>query len=219
MHRISGVTSSKANRLKTEDYALIEKSQAIIFDCDGTLVDSMPVHFLAWHETMTRYGIQFPEDRFYSLGGMPTHRIIEMLAVEQGIELDADLVAIEKEQAFLTRIDLLVPIESVVRIALQNRGIKPIAVASGGFREIIMKQLHQVEMSDWFDVIVSAEDTLLHKPEPDVFLEAARRLGVEPASCLVFEDADLGVEAANRANMPCIDIRTFFTPRRLALGA
>jgi len=82
-----------------------------------------------------------------------------------------------------------------------------------------MKQLHQVEMSDWFDVIVSAEDTLLHKPEPDVFLEAARRLGVEPASCLVFEDADLGVEAANRANMPCIDIRTFFTPRRLALGA
>ena len=219
MHRISGVTSSKANRLKTEDYALIEKSQAIIFDCDGTLVDSMPVHFLAWHETMTRYGIQFPEDRFYSLGGMPTHRIIEMLAVEQGIELDADLVAIEKEQAFLTRIDLLVPIESVVRIALQNRGIKPIAVAGGGFREIIMKQLHQVEMSDWFDVIVSAEDTLLHKPEPDVFLEAARRLGVEPASCLVFEDADLGVEAANRANMPCIDIRTFFTPRRLALGA
>ena len=219
MHRISGVTPSKANRLKTEDNALVAKSKAIIFDCDGTLVDSMPVHFLAWQETMTRYGLQFPEDRFYSLGGMPTHRIIEMLAAEQGIELDADLVAIEKEQAFLNRIDLLVPIELVVRIALQNRGIKPIAVASGGFREIIMKQLHQVEMFNWFDAIVSAEDTLLHKPEPDVFLEAARRLGVEPSSCLVFEDADLGVEAANRANMPCIDIRTFFTPRRLALGA
>jgi beta-phosphoglucomutase family hydrolase len=219
MHQISGVTSSKANNLKTEDHSLVAKSKAIIFDCDGTLVDSMPVHFLAWHETMTRYGLQFPEDRFYSLGGMPSHRIIAMLAAEQGIELDADLVAIEKEQAFLTRIDLLVPIEPVVRIALQNRGVKPIAVASGGFREIIMKQLHQVEMSDWFDAIVTAEDTILHKPEPEVFLEAARRLGVEPSSCLVFEDADLGVEAANRANMPCIDIRTFFTPRRLALGA
>jgi len=208
----------KVSRLKPKDYELVEKSKAIIFDCDGTLVDSMPVHFLAWHETMTRYGIKFPEDRFYSLGGMPSHRIIAMLASEQGIELDANLVAIEKEEAFLTRIDLLVPIQSVVNVAYQNRGSKPIAVASGGFREIILKQLVQVEMSDWFDAIVTAEDTVRHKPEPDVFLEAARRLNVDPVHCLVFEDADLGIEAAKRANMSCIDIRKFFKPRRLAVG-
>lgn len=218
MHRTCGATFWKADRLTPNDFELAKTSKAIIFDCDGTLVDSMPVHFLAWHETITRYGIIFPEDRFYALGGMPSHRIIEMLAAEQGIAIDANRVATEKEQAFLTRIDLLVPIQSVVQVASQYRGSKPIAVASGGFREIILQQLIQVNMANWFDTIVTAEDTVRHKPEPDVFLEAARRLGVEPESCLVFEDADLGVEAAKRANMNCIDIRTFFTPRRLAMG-
>ena len=178
----------------------------------------MPVHFLAWHETMTKYGIVFPEDRFYALGGMPSHRIIEMLAQEQDVELNADQVAIEKEQAFLDRIGLLVAIEPVVQVATQNRGKKPIAVASGGFRDIIVQQLVQVSMSDWFDAIVCAEDTTKHKPEPDVFLEAARRLGISPADCLVFEDADLGVEAAKRANMKCIDVRSFFKPRRFAVS-
>jgi HAD superfamily hydrolase (TIGR01509 family) len=179
----------------------------------------MPVHFLAWYETMSRYGISFAEDRFYSLGGMPSDRIIEMLSSEQGISLDARFVAHEKEQAFLERIEMLVPIEPVVEIVRQTRGIKPIAVASGGFRDVIMQQLLQVDMADWFDTVVTAEDTVRHKPEPDVFLEAARRLGVIAKECLVFEDADLGVEAALRAGMQCIDVRTFFTPRRFAVGA
>ena len=197
---------------------LVRNSQAIIFDCDGTLVDSMPVHFVAWHETMERHGIVFPEARFYALGGVPSDRIIEMLANEQGVELDSVAVAHEKEQAFLDRIELLVPIEAVLTVARQNRGIKPIAVASGGVRPIIEKQLEQISIHDWFDAIVTAEDTTNHKPEPDVFLEAARRLGTEAKHCLVFEDADLGVEAARRAGMQCIDVRSFFTPRRIAVG-
>lgn len=197
---------------------LVRNSQAIIFDCDGTLVDSMPVHFVAWHETMERHGIVFPEARFYALGGVPSDRIIEMLANEQGVELDSVAVAHEKEQAFLDRIELLVPIEAVLTVARQNRGIKPIAVASGGVRPIIEKQLEQISIHDWFDAIVTAEDTTNHKPEPDVFLEAARRLGTEAKHCLVFEDADLGVEAARRAGMQCIDVRSFFTPRRIAIG-
>jgi len=177
----------------------------------------MPVHFVAWHETMQRHGISFPEDRFYSLGGVPSDRIIRMLANEQGILLDAVAVAHEKEQAFLDRIDLLVPIEAVVQVARQNRGVKPIAVASGGFRPIIERQLEQIAMHDWFDAIVTAEDTTNHKPEPDVFLEAARRMGMAAEHCIVFEDADLGVEAARRAGMQCIDVRTFFTPQRIRL--
>jgi HAD superfamily hydrolase (TIGR01509 family) len=197
---------------------MVRDCDAIIFDCDGTLVDSMPVHFLAWHETMNRYGVRFPEDRFYALGGMPSHRIIAMLSVEQGIELDANLVAHEKEQSFLNRIDMLVPIEPVVAIAREFRGVKPIAVASGGFRDIILQQMRQIDIHDWFDAVVTAEDTARHKPEPDVFLEAARRMNVSAERCLVFEDADLGVEAARRAGMRCIDVRTFFTPRRFAVG-
>lgn len=210
---------SKAPSLKSNDHAAVLDCKAIIFDCDGTLVDSMPVHFLAWHETMSRYGIVFPEDRFYSLGGMPSHRIIEMLSAEQGVALDADAVAREKEDAFLDRIDMLVPIEPVISVARQCKGVKPIAVASGGFRDIILRQLRQIALHDWFDTVVTAEDTERHKPEPDVFLEAARRMNMDAKHCLVFEDADLGVEAAMRAGMKCIDVRTFFTPRRLAIGA
>lgn len=213
-----GITSLKVNRLNPRELDLVRNSKAIIFDCDGTLVDSMPVHFVAWHETMERYGISFSEDRFYSLGGVPSDRIVEMLASEQGITLDVVAVAHEKEQAFLDRIEWLVPIEAVVEIVRQNRGIKPIAVASGGFRSIIQKQLLQIAMHDWFDAVVTAEDTAKHKPEPDVFLEAARRLGTAAEHCVVFEDADLGVEAARRAGMHCIDVRTFFTPRRIPIG-
>jgi len=213
-----GSISSKVNSLNSSDLDLVRNCKAIIFDCDGTLVDSMPVHFVAWHETMSRYGIAFPEDRFYSLGGMPSDRIIQLLANEQGITLDAVSVANEKELAFLDRIDLLIPIEAVVAVVRQNRGVKPIAVASGGFRAIIQRQLEQIAMHDWFDAVVTAEDTAKHKPEPDVFLEAARQLGTLPEHCIVFEDADLGVEAARRAGMNCIDVRSFFTPRRLPIG-
>ena len=209
---------SKVNRLNPRELNLVQNSKAIIFDCDGTLVDSMPVHYVAWHETMNRYGISFPEDRFYSLGGVPSDRIIEILASEQGLKLDAASVAHEKEQAFLDKIELLVPIEAVVEIVRQNRGVKPIAVASGGFLPVILRQLQQMAMHDWFDAIVTAEDTSKHKPEPDVFLEAARRLGTAAEHCVVFEDADLGVEAARRAGMHCIDVRTFYTPRRIPIG-
>jgi len=212
-----GSISLKVSKLNARELDLVRTSKAIIFDCDGTLVDSMPVHFVAWHETMERYGISFPEDRFYSLGGMPSDRIIAMLSSEQGVALDVVAVAHEKEQAFLSRIELLVPIAAVVEVAHKNRGIKPIAVASGGFRPIIQRQLEQILMLDWFDAIVTAEDTAKHKPEPDVFLEAARQLGIAAEDCLVFEDADLGVEAAKRAGMHCIDIRSFFTPRRIGI--
>ena len=215
---LSKASSLNPKALSDRDRDLVRDCKAIIFDCDGTLVDSMPVHFVAWHETMERYGISFPEERFYSLGGVPSHRIIEILAREQGIELDAIAVAHEKEQAFLDRVHLLIPIEAVVAVVRATRGIKPIAVASGGFRPIIEQQLRQVHLLDWFDTIVTAEDTVRHKPEPDVFLEAARRLGISADQCIVFEDADLGVEAAQRAGMPCVDVRTFYTPRRLPLN-
>jgi len=191
--------------------------EAIIFDCDGTLTDSMPVHFVAWSRTMRRYGIDFPVKRFYSLGGVPSDKIIRMLADEQDIEIDSDLAATEKETAFLELIDLLVPIEPVMEIVLSARGTMPIAVASGGFREIILRQLKQLGCEGWFNAIVTAEDTPRHKPHPDVFLEAARRLGVAPEKCLVYEDADLGIQAATAAGMTSVDVRMFHTPRVLSI--
>lgn len=186
-----------------------------IFDCDGTLTDSMPVHFLAWKETLDRYQISFTEHRFYSLGGMPTQKIIELLASEQGIDVDSKLAAEQKEQAFLSRIEMLQPIPDVLKVAELCRGNVPIAVASGGYREVILLQLNQLSCTSWFDAVVTAEDTERHKPDPDVFLEAAKRLNVSPASCLVYEDSDLGLRAAAAAGMDAIDVRVFHTPRRL----
>lgn len=188
---------------------------ALIFDCDGTLTDSMPLHFLAWREVMGRHGIAFGEDRFYSLGGMPTDKIITMLAAEHGIALDALAVAQEKEQAFIDNLHLLAEIPAITSIAREQRGRLKMAVASGGFRNVIELQLKQIGLANWFDTIVSAEDTERHKPEPDVFLEAARRLGVPPARCRVYEDSDLGIEAARRAGMPWVDVRTLHRPRRI----
>lgn len=189
--------------------------QALIFDCDGTLTDSMPLHFIAWNQTMQRFGIEFTEDRFYALGGMPSDKIIKMLADEVSMTLDVMSVTNEKEQVFLDNMHLLVEIEAITSIVRQNKGKLPMAVASGGFREIVAKQVAHIGLEGWFDTMVTAEDTTKHKPEPDVFLEAARRLGVAPAHCRVYEDSDLGIEAARRAGMEWVDVRDFHRPRRI----
>jgi HAD superfamily hydrolase (TIGR01509 family) len=194
-----------------------QEYSAIIFDCDGTLTDSMPVHYLAWYKTMTRYGIDFSEELFYALGGMPTHKIISKLSLEQGVVVDIDGASTEKEQSFVELMEMLVPIEPVLAVARHFRGKLPLAVASGGFREIIQQQLVQIGCADWFDALVTAEDTERHKPEPDVFWKAAELLGVEPSRCLVYEDSDLGLQAADAAGMDWIDVRTFHQPRKIEI--
>lgn len=181
--------------------------QALIFDCDGTLTDSMYAHYVSWRDALLAYGMTLDEQRFYCFSGTPSRRVIPLLATEQGITLDFDLANEAKEKAFLNSIHLLKPIESVVRIAAQHRGKLKMAVASGGVRQVVHRQLEQINIFDWFETIVTAEDTERHKPDPDVFLEAARRLGVSPAACRVYEDGDPGIEAARRAGMECVDVR------------
>lgn len=181
--------------------------RGLIFDCDGTLTDSMPVHYLAWKQAFERSGIEFTEQRFYSMAGMPTDRIVATLGAEAGLDLNPQVLAREKEANFLALLHLVQPVERVVAVARAEKGRRRIAVASGGYRDSINRQLEHIGLEGWFDAVVTAEDTERHKPHPDVFLEAARRLGVPASQCLVFEDADLGVEAARRAGMRCIDVR------------
>ncbi len=157
---------------------------------------------------LDRYGIPFTETRFYELGGVPTAQIILILSSESGVPVtDLDRMVREKESAFLESLDAVRPLEVVVAIAAAYRGRLPMAVASGGYRETITRTLDRLGIGDWFDAIVVAEDTKRHKPEPDVFLEAARRLGVPPESCVVFEDTDIGLEAARRGGMKSVDVR------------
>jgi HAD superfamily hydrolase (TIGR01509 family) len=187
---------------------------ALIFDCDGTLADTMPSHFRAWTAVLGRYGIPFPESRFYQLGGMPTARIIRLLAEEAGVIVtDVDLMVQEKEYAFLLHLESVRPLAPVVRVAAAHLGKLPMAVASGGYREVIGQTLDRLGIRGWFDAVVCAEDTPRHKPEPDVFLEAAKRLGVEPVGCVVFEDTDIGLEAARRAGMTGVDVRPWLERR------
>ena len=176
----------------------------------------MPVHYRAWTEIANRYALSFPEERFYALGGVPTRTIAEMLVGEAGAGADAAAVAQEKEEAVARLLEvpgLIEPIAAVVELARRHREEGPVAIASGSVRRLVERTLRAIGMFDWFPVVVTAEDTKRHKPEPDVFLEAARRMGVAAELCTVYEDTDFGLEAARRAGMRGVDVRGMYERR------
>ena len=177
---------------------------AFIFDCDGTLADTMPTHYVAWCRALQEHAAFFPEALFYSLGGVPTARIIEILNERNGLNLDVEPLVQRKEAIFLDLSEHIAPIVEVVEIARLHHGTKPLAVASGGHRHIVNKTLQAIQVSHLFDTVVASEDYINGKPAPDPFLEAARRLGVAPEQCLVFEDTETGRTAAHAAGMQCV---------------
>ena len=191
---------------------------AILFDCDGTLADTMPAHYRAWLHVTKHHGILFDEDRFYALGGRPTRDILATLANEASIEIDLDHASEMKETAFLEQVKHVKAIDPVIAALRRAHGHLPVAVVTGGYRDVCEKILLQIGIREFFDCIVASEDTNRHKPHPDPFLEAARRLGVAPEGCLVWEDSDLGIEAACQAGMSWIDVRSFHQPQRLTEG-
>ena len=180
----------------------------LIFDCDGTLADTMPLHWRAWCELASRHGLDFPETRFYGLGGVPTRDILKLLAQEQNRpDIDPIALAREKEDLYLHFLPEVGPVEEVVAIAREHRGRIPMAVASGGSRHAIRHILEHLNILDWFDAVVTNEDVTRQKPAPDIFLEAARRIRVEPTRCRAFEDTNLGMQAIRAAGMDAVDIR------------
>jgi HAD superfamily hydrolase (TIGR01509 family) len=187
--------------------------QAIIFDCDGTLADSMPLHWQAWQVITLRHQLHFPEDRFYSLGGVPSRDILKVLRDEQNVPIDPLAVAHEKEQEYLKLLDQVNPIHEVVAIARHHAGRLPMAVASGGIKSIIERVLIHLGIRDLFQTVVTSEDVQNQKPAPDIFLEAARRLGVPPEHCRAYEDTDIGLQAIRAARMHAVDVR----PMRAAI--
>jgi beta-phosphoglucomutase family hydrolase len=181
--------------------------QGLIFDCDGTLADTMPMHWRAWQEITAKYKLRFPEDRFYSLGGVPSRHIFEMLSKEQGIQLDPEMAGHEKEDAYLPHLSIIQPVYAVVEIAKENYGKVPMAVASGGTQKIITQVLEQLKIRHLFQAVVTSEMVKRQKPAPDIYLEAARRIGVEPQFCRAYEDTDLGLQAIRAAGMEAVDVR------------
>jgi beta-phosphoglucomutase family hydrolase len=180
-----------------------------IFDCDGTLADTMPLHYQAWKRLVEENGGTFSEELFYSLGGRPTEQIMALLRDQHGLHVaDVHAAALRKEEYFVDLIRAVKPIEPVLRIARQMHGVAPLAVASGGLRKYVELTLDVLGIRGLFASVVCVEDYARAKPAPDPFLEAARRLNVAPAECVVFEDSPLGVQAAEAAGMECV-----FVPR------
>jgi beta-phosphoglucomutase family hydrolase len=188
--------------------------QGIIFDCDGTLADTMPLHWKAWQTIAQRHRFSFTEERFYALGGVPSRDILSMLREEQGVAIDHFAVAKEKEAEYLPLIAEAKPIQAVVDIACQSFGKLPLAVASGGSKHIIEKVLIHLGIRHLFQAVVTNEDVQNQKPAPDIFLEAARRIGVPPGFCRGYEDTDLGMQAIRAAGMEAVDVRDLIAVRK-----
>jgi len=181
--------------------------RGLVFDCDGTIVDTMPLHYEAWVAALNDHRIEFPEALFYELAGIPTAKIIEMLNERHGHAMPVQETADYKESLYQKLIPRVVPIEPVVLLVKEFAGRLPMAVATGGTQAICRKTLGSLGLLEYFQHVVTADDVQNGKPAPDIFLEAARRLGVPAESCYAFEDGELGLQAARAAGMTAIDIR------------
>jgi len=181
--------------------------KAYLFDCDGTVVDSMPLHLIAWQRALGEWGCTFTPEQFYGWGGLPAVVVIETLNREQGLAMPAVVVAEHKEEYYyelLPQLKLIAEVVEHLRVA-RERGI-PTAIVSGSTRESVVASLEAVGLLAEFDTLVCAGDYVHGKPSPEPFLLAADRLGVKAEDCLVFEDAEPGIEGAKTAGMGWVKV-------------
>jgi HAD superfamily hydrolase (TIGR01509 family) len=179
---------------------------AYLFDCDGTIADSMPLHYIAWKKALGEWNCMFEERLFYALGGTPMAEIISMLNERQGLRMPVEAVAVRKENLYLELLPQLKAVPEVVEHIDAQHGRVPFAVVSGSTRESVTASLVSLKLLDKFDTLVCAGDYKKSKPDPEAFLLAAAKLGVAPETCLVFEDTDMGIQAARAAGMAFVKI-------------
>lgn len=180
----------------------------LIFDLDGTLVDSMPAHFDSWCAALAQYGAGgiFGEDVFYAMGGRPTHDIVKDLNGEHGLHLDPDAIRLAKREHFLNHLDKIALYDEVADFLKAYAGKVPIGVATGSSRLGAERTLQAVGLSDLIDEVVTADEVKCGKPAPDVYLETALRMEVAPGRCVAFEDAPAGIMAAQSAGMRVVAV-------------
>jgi HAD superfamily hydrolase (TIGR01509 family) len=180
-----------------------------IFDCDGTLADSMVVHHRAWLAALAAHGatFEFGWELFTSRAGMTLPNTVRELNAQFGLALDPEAVTTSQRVEYERFLSTVQPIPQVVELALQVAVSRPVSVASGGERKVVRRTLELIGLGQTFPVVITAEDVIHGKPAPDMFLLAAERMGVAPADCVVFEDSVLGLEAAKRAGMASVLVR------------
>lgn len=179
----------------------------LILDLDGTLADTMPSHYIAWCKALEPYELTYPEDLFYQWGGKPDTRIAEDLATDQGVEIDVVKVAEAKRRAYF---DLgpehVKPLPRTLALAEACRGVVPMAIATGGRRNIALSILDTLGLRDWFDAVVTADDVTEHKPAPETYINAAEAIGVPASRCLAVEDTEIGMAAARAAGCTVVHV-------------
>ncbi|NYF77897.1 HAD family hydrolase [Granulicella arctica] len=180
--------------------------KAYLFDCDGTIVDSMPLHYIAWKRVLSEWNCDFPEDLFYSWGGMPVAEIIATLNERQGLTMPVADVMKRKEGLYFEILSDLKAVPEVLEHIEASHGQIPFAVVSGSTRDSVTASLTVLNLLDRFDTLVCAGDYQRSKPDPEPFLIAAARLGVAPEDCLVFEDTEMGIQSATAAGMASVKV-------------
>jgi len=183
------------------------EARALIFDLDGTLSNSLPVHMNTWNKVGEIYGFKFDPQIMFEMTGRATIEFARRVVEQYGLSADPEEIVKLKQQSFWDSAGLLEPVEEIVALVKEYSGKLPMAVGTGASRKSAEVQLEELGISDYFDAIVTADDVICHKPNPDTFLKCAELLGVEPGKCQVFEDGDLGIEAAKTAGMMVTDVR------------
>jgi HAD superfamily hydrolase (TIGR01509 family) len=193
----------------TEDMKLKLPSgsfKAYLFDCDGTIADSMPLHYVAWHQALGERGCEFDEKLFYAWGGMPVVEIISTLNQKHGLKMPVADVAKRKEALYFELLPQLQAVAEVLEHIEASHGLIPFAVVSGSARDSVTASLETLNLLDRFETLVCAGEYQRSKPDPEAFLMAVSRLAVAPESCLVFEDTDMGIQAATAAGMASVKV-------------
>jgi len=179
---------------------------ASLFDCDGTIADSMPLHYIAWKKALAEWNCEFDEKLFYAWGGMPIVEIVSTLNKMHSLSIPVEIVARRKESLYYDLLPQLKPVPEVLEHIEAQHGHIPFAVVSGSSKESVTESLRSLGLLDRFDTMVCAGDYQKSKPDPEAFLLAATRLCVAPESCLVFEDTEMGIQAATAAGMASVKI-------------
>ncbi|SHI44018.1 haloacid dehalogenase superfamily, subfamily IA, variant 3 with third motif having DD or ED/beta-phosphoglucomutase family hydrolase [Tangfeifania diversioriginum] len=186
------------------------KARALIFDLDGTIADTMPVHFLAYKEILRDYGIEFTPELFATLAGIPAVQTIQKLNEMFGTEMDSVKTGHLKEQVYEQMMHKMKPVEPVVNLVKKYYGEMPMSVGTGGYKKLAWKSLKILELDKYFDILISSEDVTHPKPHPETFLKCAEKMGVLPQHCQVFEDGELGMQAARAAGMMATLVTDFY---------
>ncbi len=185
------------------------KAKGLVFDLDGTLIDSMPLHYEAWHEVCATKGVDFTEEMFYSLAGVHSERIFEIINEKYGTDFDPVQYGLIKEEVYMKKLQFLKPVEPVLELVKKYHGRLPMSIGTGSPGKHSWEAVKALGLDKYFDILVSKDDVSKGKPDPETFLKCAKLMGIEPKYCQVLEDGEPGLQAAHSAGMIVTDIREF----------